>query len=191
MRKAVFASMSSPLYFDDPEIGLSRSTSHPAFVRVAAEDFYYDCGDDFSPFGSDDGSDTLAALEEWYQEQAPGKKPQPMRFLRQQLSDWDFPVPKDMLSRDDAAKAKWLARDDMNHSYLQSVCRAAVAVAFGQLKIAGAIDADVLEQARLALMCQRWLNTVARAKYPDWEYGAQEAERLTLMTTALEQTQAG
>ena len=66
-----------------------------------------------------------------------------------------------------------------------------MAVAFGQLKIAGAIDADVLEQARLALMCQRWLNTVARAKYPDWEYGAQEAERLTLMTTALEQTQAG
>ena len=140
MRKAVFASMSSPLYFDDPEIGLSRSTSHPAFVRVAAEDFYYDCGDDFSPFGNDDGSDTLAALEEWYQEQTGGKPAKTLRFLRQQLSDWDLPVPKDMLAHDDAAKAQWLANDDMNQSYLRSVCRAHVATAFAQLKIMGSID---------------------------------------------------
>ena len=62
--------MTAHLYFDDPEEGLARNTSHPAFVRVAPQDFYYDCGDDFSPFGSDDGFDTLAALEDWYREGA-------------------------------------------------------------------------------------------------------------------------
>jgi uncharacterized protein YfeS len=69
--------MSTILYFDDPDVGLARETSHPTFARIAAQDFYYDCGDDFSPFGSDDGSDTLAALEEWYQEQTGGKRQDP------------------------------------------------------------------------------------------------------------------
>ncbi|MBV8248277.1 MAG: MolR family transcriptional regulator [Comamonas sp.] len=179
--------MSTTLYFDDPEEGLARSTSHPAFVRVAAHEFYYDCGDDFSPFGSDDGNDTLASLQDWYQEQAGGKSPEVIVFLRQHLSDWDLPVPEDMLERDNAARTQWLAGDDMNHRYLQSVCRAHVAAAFGQLKIAGAIDADVREQARLALACQQWLNTVARGKHPDWEYADQESQRLALMHDALEQ----
>lgn len=182
--------MNTTLYFDDSEVGLARETSHPAFVRIAGQDFYYDCGDDFSPFGNDDGSDTLAALEEWHQEQAHGKPVKASRFLRQQLSDWDLPVPKDMLTRDDAARAQWLARDDMNQSYLRSVCRAHVATAFGQLKITGSIDADLQKQALLALACQQWLNTVARSKYPDWEYADQESERLALMNTALEQASA-
>ena len=182
--------MSTSLYFDDPDEGLSPGTSHPAFVRVAADAFYYDCGDDFSPFGSDDGSDTLASLQDWYQEQTGGKRPQVMAFLRQHLSDWDLPVPEDMLLRNDSAKTAWLAQDDMHHSYLQSVCRARVAVAFGQLKIAGAIDAEVRQQARLALACQQWLNQVARHKHPDWEYADQESQRLALMHAALEQASA-
>ena len=182
--------MSTILYFDDPDVGLARETSHPTFARIAAQDFYYDGGDDFSPFGSDDGSDTLAALEEWYQEQTGGKSAKTLRFLHQQLSGWDLPVPKDMLAHDDAAKAQWLASDDMNQIYLRSVCRAHVATAFGQLKITGSIDADLQQQALLALACQQWLNTVARSKYPDWEYADQESERLALMNTALEQASA-
>ena len=182
--------MSTILYFDDPDVGLARETSHPAFARIAAQDFYYDCGDDFSPFGNDDGSDTLAALEEWYQEQTGGKPAKALRFLRQQLSDWDLPVPQDMLAQDEAAKAQWMASDDMNQIYLRSVCRAHVATAFGQLKITGSIDADLQQQALLALACQQWLNTVARSKYPDWEYADQESERLALMNTALEQASA-
>ena len=179
--------MSTILYFDDPDVGLARETSHPTFARIAAQDFYYDCGDDFSPFGNDDGSDTLAALEEWYQEQTGGKPAKALRFLRQQLSDWDLPVPQDMLVQDEAAKAQWMASDDMNQIYLRSVCRAHVATAFGQLKITGSIDADLHQQALLALACQQWLNTVARSKYPDWEYADQESERLALMNAALEQ----
>jgi len=39
------------------------------------EEFYYDCTDEFSPFGNDDGADTLSSLEEWYQENGNLKKP--------------------------------------------------------------------------------------------------------------------
>ena len=67
---------------------------------------------------------------------------------------------------------------------------ARVAAAFGQLKIAGELDTDVLQQAQLALACQQWLNTVARSQHPDWEYADQESERLALMKAALESASA-
>jgi uncharacterized protein YfeS/predicted DNA-binding WGR domain protein len=51
-------------YFDDPEIGLHRLTSHPTFRANFADDLYYDCVDEEAPFGSDEGSDTLSFLEE-------------------------------------------------------------------------------------------------------------------------------
>lgn len=184
--------MTAKLYFDDPEKGLARETSHPAFIALAREEFYYDCGDDFSPFGSDDGSDTLASLEEWYQEQTqgePGKAVNVLRFMQQHLADWDLPVPKNIWARADEAKTAWLAKDEMNLTYLQSVCRATVAVAFGQLKIAGHVAADVQTQALLALACQQWLNTFARKKYPDWEYADQDLARLHIMQSALKRVQ--
>lgn len=45
-------------------------------------------------------------------------------LLRQQLSDWDLPVPQDMLAHDDAAKAQRLASDDMNQPSALGLSRA-------------------------------------------------------------------
>ena len=51
-------------YFDDKEINLHPKTSHPHFVEHFTADFYYDCGKDEAPFGSDNGHDTLSDLQE-------------------------------------------------------------------------------------------------------------------------------
>ena len=54
------------LYLDDEETGLSRETSHPNFTEHFSEEFYYDCVDDESPFGNDNGADTLYELEDLF-----------------------------------------------------------------------------------------------------------------------------
>ena len=175
------------LYFDDPEEGLARATSHPAFVQLAQADFYFDQADDFSPFGSDDGFDTLSALEDWFREG--GQSGHVMAFLQQQLADWDLPIAADMLTRSEAAKTKWLAQG-MNDTWLASVCKARVATAFGQIKISGQLDAEVRAQGLLALDNQLFLNQRARRVYPDWAFANHEAERLQAMQAALTQFQA-
>lgn len=175
-----------PLHFDDPEEGLARETSHPRFVQLAGEDFYYDVGDDFSPFGNDDGSDTLAALEDWYRDE--GGNGKVAGFLQEMLADWDFGVPASMHRADADVREKWLAEDDMHETYLQSECRARVATAFGQLKIAGEIDADVRDEALAAIACQLALNERARTHYPDWPYADQNQSRLTAMREVLSVT---
>lgn len=185
--------MHTSWFFDDPDEGLARSTSHPTFVRIAPDDFYYDCTDDFSPFGSDDGNDTLAALQDWYQEHADmhtDERPDVMVFLQEHLSAWGLPVPDDLLMRDEAARAQWLAEDAMHDRYLQAICCAIVAVAFGQLKITGEMDAAVRTQAMQALVCQQWLNQLARQHNPDWEYADEASQRLEQMRHALERVGA-
>jgi uncharacterized protein YfeS len=51
-------------YFDDDEIGLHPLTSRPKYRARFTDDIYYDCADEETPFGSDEGSDTLAFIEE-------------------------------------------------------------------------------------------------------------------------------
>ena len=48
------------LYFDSEEIGLHPKTSHPLFDKYFNRENYYDCGEEESPFGNDNGSDTLS-----------------------------------------------------------------------------------------------------------------------------------
>jgi len=58
------------LYFDDEDYGPHRKTSHPHFVRYLTDGFYYDCGNEEAPFGSDEGSDALYELEQAFRKNA-------------------------------------------------------------------------------------------------------------------------
>jgi uncharacterized protein YfeS/predicted DNA-binding WGR domain protein len=170
-------------YFDDEGEGLARATSHPNFVAIAPEDFYYDCADDFSPFGSDDGSDTLSSLQEWYRDG--GKDAKVMSFLKQLLADWNFGLPKNVIRAEPAVIETWLSKDDMNETFFLSECRARVATAFGQLKIAGVIIPALHDEAVAALRCLLWMNERATTKYPDWQHGAADRTALVVMQSAL------
>lgn len=177
------------LYFDDEDEGLARETSHPNFVALAGDDFYYDCADDFSPFGSDDGNDALRGLQDWYGENKSGRGI--VKFMNEFLADWGLDVPWDRIRHDLDARTQWLDEDDMHERFFQGECRAIVATAFGQLKIAGRIDAELLGLAKAAIADQLWLNARARTKYPNWEYADQEQARLEQILAVLNQPSVG
>ncbi|MCM1079808.1 MAG: WGR domain-containing protein [Bacteroidales bacterium] len=50
------------LYIDNYDFGLSPKTSNPRFVEHFTDELYYSEYEEFGPFGSDEGSDTLAAI---------------------------------------------------------------------------------------------------------------------------------
>jgi len=166
----------SNYYFDDPEEGPAFETSHPRFRELATEEFYVDCIDDFGPFGSDDGADTLAQLEDWYREG--GENEQIQDFLDELLIGWGFNVPAFLFRGTPEEREAWLAQEQMHETYLQSECRARVATAVGQLKISGSIHAPVRDEALEALNCQLWLNERARVKSPEWPYADEERTKL-------------
>ncbi len=176
--------MQTDHYFDDPDEGLARETSHPRFRALAQDDFYYDCTDEFSPFGNDDGADTLSFLEEHYQEG--GTSDQVPEFIADLIEGWDFGLPPDIIAADEARTAAWLALNHMHESYLQSVCDAHVATAFGQLKITGKINPAIRAGGLAALSCHVRLNHLARTTHPHWQHAENNLKRLLAMRQVLE-----
>lgn len=179
----------SILYFDNEDQGLSRKTSHPHFVTVADDAFFYDGVDDFAPFGSDDGNEAFSSLERWYKQKKNGKDI--VKFLESFLAGWDLGVPWDSIGEDLEARTRWLDEDALHVRYFRGECRAIVAMAFGQFKIAGFVDAKLLGLAKAAIVDQLWMNARARVKHPDWEYANEEQARLEQMLAVLNQPVVG
>lgn len=170
------------LYLDDPDEGLAPATSHPRFVAFAPEAFY-DEGDDFSPFGNDDGHDALRELEDWYRSRAAGD--QPVAFLAELIEGWDFGLPEDILQRSDADLLTFVAENDMNEVALTSIARACVAVALGQVKITGVLSPELASLGRDGVRVQRALSADT-TRYPNWPHRAEALRALDDLDAALD-----
>ncbi len=176
-------------YFFDYEEGMNRDNCHPRFAKLAPEDFYYDDCDDFTPFGSDTGHDTLTALQDWYQHG--GRDREIGAFVLGLFEEWDCPVPKDIWRAQADVIEAWLALEPVNECFLIDEWRVRVAAAFGQLRISGDIEPRMLDDALLAMRFQFWYNERARIVNPAWEYADAEKARLLAMQAVLEQVRAG
>ena len=136
-------------------MGPHGSTSHPVFQQYFADDLYYDCGDEETPFGSDEGNDTLWELQERL------RKQQPVDFAdfpRQLLEEeWRLTyLPP--ISGQTSEQLMALADQDFNglpgDVELLNTIQVILATAFGQLKITGQLDEALQALAFLAL--DRW-----------------------------------
>ncbi len=134
------------LFFDDPKIGLAKQTSHPRFRDACKAALFYDGGNEFAPFGSDAGSDTLGMLEAWFRRRRPGLVAE---FITAVIRDWGFTLP-DLRETRRSVVERWLA-DDTLSMYLPEVNQLLIAAAFGQVKITGQLEPEVAVFATIAL----------------------------------------
>ena len=169
------------LHFDDEDEGLSPDTSHPRFVELAPESFY-DEGNDFGPFGSDDGNDTLREMESWYEARV--GRADPSEFLTELVENWDFDLPAGVMDYADEELIAFARDDDMNEVYVSSVARACVAAALGQLKIEGVISLSLQSEGRKGLRVLRTL-TADTSLHPDWPHRAEALRGLDEIETVL------
>ena len=140
-------------YIDDEEIGPHPLTSHPNFRAHFTDDFYYSCLDEEAPFGSDEGSDTLAQIEEDL------RKSKSFDFVAfpQKLVEqyWDMRyLPAQDLSPD--AVEQIVKSDEMDVTQSDMVTYAA---AFAQIKITGRIS-PALKSAALNAMRRMQMTAV-------------------------------
>jgi len=165
-------------YYDDPEGDvLSPETSHPAFVKLCRSEFYYDCIDDFSPFGNDDGAEILSNLEEWYQEKK--GKGDIVKWLFRTIDEYGFKYKSEGASK--MLEAKELQElEETDPHFISSMDHAIIAAAFGQMKISGHVDKGLKEIALMALQRQLIINEKERD-----ELSMRYKSQLATMTTDL------
>lgn len=163
-------------YFDSEDEGPARETSHPAFVQAMTADFYYDCTDDFSPFGNDEGADLLYQLEDWYRSKKLSRNIE--KWMYQHIDDMGFTYQsKGCAPILDLDTLKTIQEED--DYMLLSMDQCIIATGFGQLKITGILEPRLKELSLTALKRQMLLDA---DDGEDTEY----QERLQTMINDLE-----
>lgn len=163
------------IYFDDEEIGLHLLTSHPKFRENFTDDFYFDCGDEEAPFGSDEGSDTLSQIEEDLRK---SKDFNFTTFPKKLIEDyWDMTyIPANDISLHSIEEL--IKTDEMNVTQSDMVT---FATAFAQIKITGQIDNEL---KRVALNAMKRVEIVAQLL--KWNTTGKASEIGTKMIADLE-----
>lgn len=137
------------LYFDDEEIGLHPKTSHPNFRKYFTNKIYMDCVDEETPFGSDEGADTLYFLQEALRK----NKDENLLTFAQKLieDDWEMRyIPSSYpLNKEDFEKL--LAEQEDNIMNILQTDQVIIAVAFGGIKIKGTIPDELKKLTLLAM----------------------------------------
>jgi len=167
-------------YFDDPDVGIHPLTSHPEFRAHFNDELYYDCADEEAPFGSDDGADALARIEE--------------DFRRSNFYDYDFTafpqklvesywgmgyLPAADISRE---AVKSLLSTEDGKMNLTTGDMVTYATAFAQIKITGRVGAEL---KTMALNAMKRLQIAAEIL--EWNTTGQPSEITSKMTGDLEQ----
>lgn len=134
-------------YIDDEEVGLHPKTSHPKFAEHFTDELYYDCVDEETPFGSDEGSDTLAFIgEEIRKDKDFSFECYPQRLVE---CEWEMRyIPVDSL---DSEKIKEMAADEDSERDMWQSDAVTLATAFAQIKITGKITQSLKERAIKAI----------------------------------------
>ena len=157
-------------YFDDEEYGLNPLTSHPTFRKYFLDNFYYDCGDEEAPFGSDEGHDAFYELEESARKKNKINFFDFPRVIIEEIWEMDYLTP-DLKQVDEELKAQTkLSFNGLpgEQIILQSD-QVILAVTFGQAKITGRIDKNLLELALKSLNRMDKLNRLI------WKWDKEEA----------------
>ena len=139
-------------YFDDEDCGLNPLTSHPVFRKYFLDNFYYDCGDEEAPFGSDEGNDALYELQEAIQKKKKINFFDFPRIIIEKIWEMDYLTP-DLEKTDEELKlqAKLSFNGLLGEQIILQSDQVILAVTFGQAKITGRIDKNLLELALKSL----------------------------------------
>ena len=157
-------------YFDDEECGLHILTSHINFRKYFTDEFYYDCGDEEAPFGSDEGNDALYELQEAIQKKKKINFFDFPKVIIEKIWEMDYLSP-DVEKTDEELKeqAKTKYNGLLGDQIILQSDQVVLAVTFGQAKITGKIDSDLLD---LAL---KSLNRIDRLNRLIWNWDKEEA----------------
>lgn len=164
-----------PKYEPQPE-DYPHPKDYPRGAKILSEGFYWDCTDEFSPFGNDDGADTLEAFVEWREEHP---RANPLKFLEQFLKEWD--VKNDYWEVVDASKALALLEQDEFSFTTRDNCL--IAVAFGQILVDGKVAPELKRRALLAI--ERRLLPQVSEKLFGQGHRAEATEKLGKMKAVL------
>ena len=153
----------------DDEWELSPETAHPNARRLLQEDFFWDVGDEDSPFGNDTGWDTLEFYRAWIRQTDDDEE-----FLAELFDEWEV----DRELAEDIADDELAAQLEDDHYDVITYDDVVIALAFAQLVLEGETSPDMAAAATRCLERQMLPDVI---DFRDWSDPDERLDRCTRM----------
>jgi uncharacterized protein YfeS len=159
----------------DDDWELSEDTAHPNAVKLLNQPFFWDIGDESSPFGNETGADVLQFYRAAFAEDPhlDGSD-----FLSDVFQEWDL----DRRFAEGIPDEELAYRLDREHFHILAYDDAVVATAFAEVVFLGTVSVELAEAAIRSLTRQ---STPEVLEFRGWSDPALRVERCEAMIAVL------
>ncbi|TGE25133.1 hypothetical protein E5K00_08020 [Hymenobacter aquaticus] len=121
--------------------GIDKDYAHPRALELAPEDFFWDCGDELAPFGSDEGDMALSEFREWRKENPALPVIDCLVWTIESVGEMPVEEYSDALLSESKITAQIADKDFDDAQYIYVLDTSVIATGFAQLVDEGQIDA--------------------------------------------------
>jgi len=123
--------------------GIDKDNAHPRAIEIIPDEFFWDCGNELAPFGSDEGDMALAEWRTWRQENPNSPTLDCVIWTVESVGEMKFSDYNDSLTSHEKIKSQLIDSAFDDKQYIFTLDTSVIATAFGQLVDEGKIDKDV------------------------------------------------
>ena len=161
--------------------GIDIERAHPRAIELIPQKFFWDCGDELAPFGSDEGHTAIAEWREWRRHNPEAPVLDCLIWTIESVGEMAFSdYGTALLSREKIEKQVEDRRFD-DQQYVFTLDTSVIATAFGQLVDEGKIDPEVKPVAEVAI--ERLV--IWSEMQPGWGHASQYISNLTILRSVL------
>jgi len=138
----------------EEQYGIDKELAHPGARELAPESFFWDCTDEFAPFGSDEGDTALAEYREWTRENPESPLIDCLIWTIESVGEMDYSEYNDSILSPELVADQVSDPEFDDQQYVFTLDVSVIATGFGQLVDLGTIDSNAKPVISLALQRQ-------------------------------------
>lgn len=125
---------------EEDAYGIDKDLAHERAIALIPEEFFWDCTDEFAPFGSDEGDTALAEYREWKQSNPDTPSYECLQWTIESVGEIDLSEYNESLLDSNLIRSQIEDENFDDHQHIFTVDASVIATGFGQLVDEGVID---------------------------------------------------
>lgn len=142
---------------DEDRYGVDQELAHPRARELVPEEFFWDCADEWAPFGSDEGDTALVEFRDWRRNQPRSPILECLQWTIESVGEMEFSEYSDAILSEELIARQIADEAFDDQQYIFTVDVSVLATGFGQLLDEGRIDTSAKPIIARAIARQsRW-----------------------------------
>ncbi len=161
--------------------GIEKEHAHKKAIELIPEEFFWDCVDELSPFGSDEGDMALSEFRDWKKENPTVPIYECLKWTIEEVGEIKIEDYNEQILNKDLIKSQMGDAEIDDQQYIFTLDISAIATGFGQLVDEGKIDKKNKPLIQLAIDRQKIWAELSN----EWKYKDEYIERMNILERAL------